>query len=173
MAVSRAAIMQAERCGIWVLARQLACYCRNSCLGVIVPDDDGQRKQASVRPIAVLMTRVAIRNSSKQVVLGDAITVADTAATRRTGLLRRQGLAQGEGLWIVPCEAVHTFRMNFPIDVLFIDRDKRVTKIVANMKRSRMAMSWRARSVIELPAGTAEKTGTEVGDKLEVQKLDG
>ena len=119
------------------------------------------------------MTNVVIRNRSKQVVLGDSITVADTGATRRTGLLRHQSLAQGEGLWIVPCESVHTFRMNFPIDVLFIDRDKRVTKIVASMKRSRIAMSWRARSVIELPAGTAKKTGTEVGDKLEIQKLDG
>ena len=35
MGVSRAAIMQAERCGIWILARRLACYCRSSCLGVI------------------------------------------------------------------------------------------------------------------------------------------
>ncbi len=119
------------------------------------------------------MTKVAIRNSSKQVVLGDSITVADTAATRRAGLLQRQGLAQGEGLWIVPCEAIHTFGMPFPIDVMFINRDKRVTKIVPHMKRSRIAMSWRARSVIELPAGTAEKTRTEVGDKLEIQKLDG
>lgn len=76
-------------------------------------------------------------------------------------------------MWIVPCEAIHTFRMNFPIDVIFIDRKKRVTKIVPNMKRSRMAMSWRARSVIELAAGTAEKTGTEVGDQLEIQKPDG
>ena len=119
------------------------------------------------------MSKVMIRNRSKGVVLGDAITVADTAATRRTGLLRHQGLAQGEGLWIIPCEAVHTFRMNFPIDVVFIDRNKRVTKIVPSMKRSRMAMSWRARSVIELPAGTVEETGSEVGDELEVQKLDG
>ncbi len=75
-------------------------------------------------------------------------------------------------MWIVPCEAVHTFRMKFPIDVIFIDRNKRVTKIVPNMKRSRMAMSWRGRSVIELAAGAAEKTGTEVGDQLEIEKLD-
>ena len=113
-----------------------------------------------------------IRNRSKQVVLGDSITVADTAAERRTGLLRHTGLAPGEGLWIVPYEAVHTFRMKFPIDVIFIDRNKRVTKIVPNMKRSRMAMSWRGRSVIELAAGAAEKTGTEVGDQLEIEKLD-
>ena len=118
------------------------------------------------------MTKMIIRNCSKQVVLGDSISVADTAAERRTGLLRHTGLAQGEGLWIVPCEAIHTFRMKFPIDVIFIDRKKRVTKIVPNMKRSRLAMSWRARSVIELAAGTAQETGTEIGDQLEMEKLD-
>ncbi len=118
------------------------------------------------------MTKRIIRNCTKQVVLGDSIAVADTAAERRTDLLRHTGLSEGEGLWIVPCEAVHTFRMKFPIDVIFIDRKKRVTKVVPNMKRSRMAMSWRARSVIELAAGTAERTGTEIGDQLEIKKLD-
>lgn len=118
------------------------------------------------------MSRVKIRNLSKQALLGDSITVADSSAARRMGLLKHEGLGKGEGLWILPCEAVHTFWMKFPIDVIFVNRKKRVTKIVSHMKRSRIAFSIRAQSVIELPAGTAEATGTEVGDVLEIRRYD-
>ena len=48
--------------------------------------------------------------------------IADTSQKRRTGLLKHSNLAAGEGLWIVPCEAVHTFGMNFPIDVLYLSK---------------------------------------------------
>ena len=117
------------------------------------------------------MAKVTFYNSSKQTVLGVSIAVADTSAARRRGLLKRNHLAEGEGLWIVPCEAIHTFRMRFPIDVVFLGKDKRVTKVVSRLKPSRVALSWRARSVLELPAGVAEQTRTEIGDLLEVREI--
>ena len=117
------------------------------------------------------MSIVRVFNQSKQVLLGDQVTLADTSETRRTGLLKHDSLPKGEGLWIIPCEAVHTFRMKFPIDVIFIDKRKRVTKIVPAMKKSRMAMSLRARSVVELTAGLAAETGMEVGDQLEITRV--
>jgi len=46
--------------------------------------------------------------------------VADRPATRNKGLLGRNSLASGEGLWIVPCEAIHTFGMRFPIDLVYL-----------------------------------------------------
>lgn len=116
------------------------------------------------------MPRVTVVNQSKQTVLGDAIEVADTSATRMKGLLGRDGLASGEGLWIIPCEAIHTFRMRFAIDVVFLNRHKQVTKVVHAIKPSRMALSLRARSVVELPAGTARRTRTEKGDQIEIQR---
>ena len=73
-------------------------------------------------------------------------------------------------MWIVPCEAVHTFGMNFPIDVLYLSKQKKVLKIRDNMKRSRMSLCLRAHSVLELPAGYAAQTGTVVGDQLEFTK---
>ena len=96
--------------------------------------------------------------------------IADTSQKRRTGLLKHTNLAAGEGLWIVPCEAVHTFGMNFPIDVLYLSRQKKVLKIRDNMKKSRMSLCLRAHSVLELPAGRAAETGTVVGDQLEFTK---
>ena len=118
------------------------------------------------------MSIVRVFNQSKQVLLGDRVTLADTSETRRNGLLKHESLPKGEGLWIIPCEAIHTFRMKFAIDVVFIDKHKRVTKIVPAMKKSRMAMSWRARSVVELTAGLAAETGMEVGDQLEITPVE-
>jgi hypothetical protein len=117
------------------------------------------------------LPRVSVFNVSKQKSLGDRIEVAETSASRLKGLLGRDGLAQGEGLWIVPTEGVHTFRMRFPIDLVFLNKKKRVTKVVPRLKPSRMAISWRAKSVIELPAGVIEGTGTEAGDEIEIRRL--
>jgi uncharacterized membrane protein (UPF0127 family) len=98
--------------------------------------------------------------------------MADTSAKRRTGLLKHTGLERGEGLWIAPTEAVHTFGMKFPIDVLFLDKKRRVLKIRHAMPRSRMVFCLTAHSVLELPSGTAEAMQTAVGDQLEFEKYD-
>ncbi len=73
--------------------------------------------------------------------LADRADIADTSAKRRTGLLKHSGLAPGEGLWIVPCEGVHTFFMKFPIDVVFLNKKRTVLKIRPNMGRRRIALS--------------------------------
>jgi uncharacterized protein len=108
-----------------------------------------------------------VKNSTRGVELGDAVIVADSSGSRRTGLLKHDRLAPGEGLWIVPCEAVHTFGMKFAIDVLFLNKKKQILKIRKDMAKRRIAVCLRAHSVIELPAGMIEQTGTEPGDQLE------
>jgi uncharacterized membrane protein (UPF0127 family) len=113
-----------------------------------------------------------VRNLSKGEVLATCATVADTSKARRTGLLGRDSLAPGEGLWIVPCEAVHCFGMKFSIDVLFLSRNKTIRKICHEMKPWRMSFCLPAHSVVELPAGTAARTGTERGDRLAFERVD-
>lgn len=104
-------------------------------------------------------------------VLADAADVADTSAKRRTGLLKHSGLAPGEGLWITPCESVHSFFMKFTIDVLYLDRKHRVRKVRPEMVPWRISGCITAHSVLELPAGTIERTGTQAGDQLEIKNL--
>src|SRR5262245_8278733 len=113
---------------------------------------------------------VRVRNVTRSVVLGDAIEVADSSAKRRTGLLKHRVLQPGHGLWIVPCEAIHTFGMNFPIDVAFLSKSRKVLKIRKEMPKRRMSMCIRAHSVLELPAGTLSQTGTLPGDELEFER---
>ncbi len=110
--------------------------------------------------------------NSKGAVLADRADIADTSAKRRTGLLKHTKLDPGEGLWIAPTEGVHTFGMKFPIDVVFLNKKKKILKIRANMVRGRIAISLRAHSVLELPAGTLKATGTVAGDELNFEKYD-
>ncbi|MGB9415126.1 MAG: DUF192 domain-containing protein, partial [Acidobacteriaceae bacterium] len=86
--------------------------------------------------------------------------------TRRKGLLGRSGLREGEGLWIVPCESVHTIGMQFAIDLVYLDRKHRVRKVRSSVPAWRMSACLLAHSVLELPAGTIERTETMAGDQI-------
>jgi uncharacterized membrane protein (UPF0127 family) len=118
------------------------------------------------------MRRLRIHNPSRETMLADRALIADTSTTRKTGLLKHERLEPGEGLWIKPCEGVHTVGMKFPIDVLFLDKKRKVVKIRAAMPRWRMAACLWAHSVLELPSGTAAATKTSRGDQLEFETYD-
>ena len=98
--------------------------------------------------------------------------VADTSEKRRTGLLKHERLEPGEGLWIVPCESVHTFFMKFPIDLVYVDRHHKVRKVRNRVPAWRLSACLSAHSIVELPAGTVEESGTQVGDELAFDKLE-
>jgi uncharacterized membrane protein (UPF0127 family) len=115
--------------------------------------------------------KVKVRNETRDTVLAEAADVANTSATRRTGLLKHTGLKAGEGLLIVPCESVHTFFMKFPIDLVYLDKRRKVRKIRHAMPAWRLSACLSAHSVLELPAGTLQRTGTAVGDELSVETL--
>jgi hypothetical protein len=74
-------------------------------------------------------------------------------------------------LWIVPCEAVHTFFMRFPIDLLYLDRARRARKVRHAVRPWRISGCWRAHSVLELPAGTLAATGTSAGDEIALETV--
>ena len=112
-----------------------------------------------------------MRNLTRNAVLGEAVDVADTSEKRRTGLLKHTGLAPGEGLWIKPCESVHTFFMKFAIDLVYIDRKQKVRKARKAVPPWRLSACLTAHSILELPAGTIERTGTQAGDELSIEKL--
>jgi hypothetical protein len=116
--------------------------------------------------------KLRVRNLTKNTLLADRADIADTSATRNKGLLKHTGLADGEGLWIVPCEGVHSFFMKFAIDVVFINKKRVVTKLRPNMVKSRIAFSVRAHSTLELPVGMIQKSQTAVGDQLDLEKYE-
>ena len=112
-----------------------------------------------------------MRNHTRNTILGDAVELADTSETRRVGLLKHERLEPGSGLWIVPCESVHTFFMKFPIDLVYLDKQRKVRKVRHAVPAWRLSACLTAHSILELPAGTAEKSGTLPGDELVMEKL--
>lgn len=113
--------------------------------------------------------KLIVRNITRGAIIADCADVASSSAERRTGLLKHQGLSAGQGLWIVPCEAVHSFGMKFSIDLIYLDRRKRVKKTRSEMRPNRISLCLLADSVLELPVGTLAQTGTQAGDQLELQ----
>jgi uncharacterized protein len=108
-----------------------------------------------------------VENVSKSTTLGENIKIADSSLRRMVGLLGTPHLEPQSGLLIFPTQAVHTFGMKYPIDVVFLDRGRRVVGMRVAVKPWRLTpIFWRAECVVELPVGVIESTRTEVGDQL-------
>jgi uncharacterized membrane protein (UPF0127 family) len=116
-------------------------------------------------------SKILIRNKTRSTVLAEAADVAGTSQLRRRGLLDRKTLEPGQGLWIAPCESVHTFGMKFAIDVVYLDRKKKIRKISAGLAPRRISVCLAAESVLEIPSGTAALTRSQVGDELEFVRV--
>lgn len=89
--------------------------------------------------------------------------------TRLKGLLGRKGLEEGEGVFIRPCNSIHSFFMKFRFDAAFVDGDGKVLHLIRSMKPWRISkIVVGAAGVVELPAGMLE--GTSVGDRLKFER---
>jgi uncharacterized protein len=95
------------------------------------------------------------------------LELAADSETRRKGLLGRYALAPETGFVIAPSQGVHTFGMRFPIDIVFLDRELEVRKVVPELGPWRAAFARGARSALELPPGEAGRRGIAVGERLE------
>jgi uncharacterized protein len=114
---------------------------------------------------------IAAVNRTRGTCLAENVRVARTHWTRLRGLVgtTKTAFPPGYALWIVPCRGVHTLAMNFPLDLLYLDSVSTVVHLRESVKPWRFApVNFRAASVLELPAGTIQKSGTLIGDKIEI-----
>jgi uncharacterized membrane protein (UPF0127 family) len=107
----------------------------------------------------------ALATEDGQVVC-EACVLADTAWTRLRGLLGRRTLPRGEGLLLRPAPSIHTCFMRFPVDVVFVDAQLRVLRVVERLAPWRVAGCRGAHGAIELAAGEASARGLSVGIRL-------
>ncbi len=106
-------------------------------------------------------------NQTRQVELVQDGIVAATAWSRLRGLLGRPRLQSGQGLLLRGEKAIHTIGMSYPIDALFLERTGRVVHLERNLVPLRASpFVWRSADILELPAGTIERTGTALGDVI-------
>ena len=110
-----------------------------------------------------------IRNLTRDSEVAARVRPADRAWSRLVGLLGRRRLARDEGLLLTPCSSIHTFFMLFPIDILYLNRERVVVKAVSALRPFRLSGCLRGgHATLELPAGIIEASGTQVGDRLAV-----
>jgi uncharacterized protein len=113
---------------------------------------------------------VALANADGSTICESCI-VADRMVPRMKGLLGRRELASGEGMLIRPTSSIHTFFMRFPIDAVFLSRDGEVLKVAKNVGAWRARFCRGAHSVLELPAGEAERRAIAPAERLQIRKL--
>jgi uncharacterized membrane protein (UPF0127 family) len=109
---------------------------------------------------------LALKVEGRDAPVATTVESAFDSATRKRGLLGRDALSPEIAFVIAPCSGVHTFGMRFPIDLIYAARDGRVTKVRHAMPAGRISVGLGAFAVIEMAAGSVERTGVTVGDKL-------
>lgn len=108
--------------------------------------------------------RVVIDASRHVLAVAD---MADGPTTRMAGLLGRDSLDRGAGLILEPCRLIHTAFMRFAIDVVFIDRQLRVTRVARRVRPFRLAWGgWAAHYTLELAAGALDAVTIDPGMQL-------
>lgn len=113
---------------------------------------------------------VAVRNLTRGTTVGNRIRVARSFLARGRGLMLDARLGPDTGLLIDPCGSIHMFFMRIPLDVLYVDREHRVVRAQQAIKPWRIGPLYTrgAAYVIELPVGTIERSGSAVGDQLQI-----
>ena len=115
--------------------------------------------------------RVAqLRTADGQVVCARCI-IASSPWKRFVGLMGRSSLDPEEGMLFPGTGSIHMFFMRFPIDVVFLARDRTVVKVTHRLAPWRYAGARRAVAALELPAGRAAEVGVEPGDVLVFEEL--
>src|ERR1700720_141832 len=113
---------------------------------------------------------ICVYNKTRETFVATEATVADSYVRRLVGLLgkTKRWARLGTGLWIVPSRGVHTIGMLFPIDLIFLNKNKEVVHLEEYVRPFRISrVSLKASSVLELPPHTIYRSGTQVGDRFE------
>ena len=119
------------------------------------------------------MQTMQIFNLTRSAVLAEQAKIATSLGQRMKGLLGKPSLVANEALVLKPCTAIHTFFMRFAIDVLFLDKNMRIIRLIQNMLPNRLSPAvWSSQMVIELPAGRINQTYTQIGDTIELKNQD-
>ena len=116
------------------------------------------------------MARYArVSNRTRGTTVAERCRIAEGVAQRILGLHLLPRLETGQGLLLPGATTIDTTFMGYPIDLVFLDRSRRVTRVVPDMPPWRMVLrAYGGRDCLELPAGAAAASLTEVGDQMEL-----
>ena len=117
-----------------------------------------------------MVTHERLVNRTRGTVLATRIEHAMNPWRRARGLLGRTELPVGHALVLRPCRSIHACGMRFPIDALYLSADGTVLRVLTPLEPWHLGpLVWRARWIVEVPAGTVAITGTQRGDVVALE----
>lgn len=93
-------------------------------------------------------------------ILATKVEYANTFFTRFLGLMgrKKENFPEGSALFFNQCNSIHMFFMKFPIDVIYLDKDFHVVRVVKNIQPWKVDKgSLKAQYGIELNANTIKE----------------
>ena len=110
-------------------------------------------------------------NLTKGSVVVRELRVARNFFERLRGLIGSEPLGIGEGFLIPHCRGIHTFGMDYAIDAIYLDDEGKIVSALENLPPNRFGtINFKARSVLELPAGAIRRSKSNVGDLLNLRQ---
>jgi uncharacterized membrane protein (UPF0127 family) len=94
------------------------------------------------------------------------ISVADTFASRLRGLLGTKSLPAYKGLLLRGCNSIHMLGMLYALDIVYLDKQGFIVKIIENLKPWQMSFCRAAQDTLEVKNGTVSRLGWKVGIQL-------
>jgi len=111
-----------------------------------------------------------LKNTTKNKILADKIRFCRNFLSKSIGLVFHKMLKDKGLVFIYKKErkiSLHMVFVFFPIDVLFLDKSKKVIEMKKQFRPfSFYTPSNKSQYVLELPAGIIQKTKTGIGDKV-------
>lgn len=106
-----------------------------------------------------------LKNKTQNKIVSTKTKIAESFCSRLLGLMFRKDMDQEEALVFYKASSIHMFFMLISIDVLFLDKEMKVIKVVSGLKPWFVANCFGAYCTIELPAGRINGL-VELGDEL-------
>lgn len=114
-----------------------------------------------------------VYNETRQSFLSLGVGIANTHFSSLKGLLGKRRLRNDEGLWVIPSQGIHTIGVLFPIDVIYLDANRKVIHLVEHLRPFRLApVKPSCESVLELATRTICRSDTQIGDTFLICAVD-
>lgn len=109
-------------------------------------------------------------NKTTNEVISENLMTADSFLKRLKGLMFTKELPEQDALHIIPCNEIHMFFMNYSIDVLYLDREKKIVHMDEGMQPGKIGKKVKnAVSVVELPNGWIKTKSIKIGQTVELK----
>jgi uncharacterized membrane protein (UPF0127 family) len=106
-------------------------------------------------------------NESNGELIASQVNKAYSFPKRFKGLMFTKMPQSGTALHIKPCQSIHTFFMNYAIDIIYLDETNTIVGLTEALQPRRVGMIYKkTSSVIELPDGVIKKNNLKVGQVL-------